>query len=111
MNELTIEAVKLLEAKKLNLNLFFELIDEQWDLKKRLSSSILPKKISLIIDQVQRAGVNSMKLLGAGGGGFILCLVKPSLKNKVIQKLNSKYQIVDIKFDNTGSHIIYNSGK
>ena len=111
MNELTIEAVKLLEAKKLNLNLFFELIDEQWDLKKRLSSSILPKKISLIIDQVQRAGVNSMKLLGAGGVGFILCLVKPSLKNKVIQKLNSKYQIVDIKFDNTGSHIIYNSGK
>ena len=91
--------------------MFFELINQQWDLKKRLSSSILPKKISNIISDIHQTGVNTMKLLGAGGGGFILCLVEPSVRDKVIKKLKTKYQIVEIKFDNLGSNIIYNSGK
>ncbi len=111
MNELSLNALKVLEEKKLNLNLFFELINQQWDLKKRLSSSILPKKISNIISDIHQTGVNTMKLLGAGGGGFILCLVEPSVRDKVIKKLKTKYQIVEIKFDNLGSNIIYNSGK
>lgn len=111
MNDLTKEALKIIEEKNLDLKIFFDLFNQQWRLKQQLSKNILPRKILSIMDNLNNAGVNSMKLLGAGGGGFILCLVDPSKKNKIFKLLEKKYQLVNFKFDNYGSHIIYKSEK
>ena len=55
---------------------FAELMDEYWWLKKKLASKVTNKKINDIFNLARKNGALSGKVLGAGGGGFILFLVK-----------------------------------
>ena len=53
-------------------------------------------------------GAYGVKLLGAGGGGFIyiLCSAK---KRKLLLKKLAKFRSVNFRFENSGSSIIYNN--
>lgn len=105
MNEITQEAMKLFNGN-LNLKYFGELLDEQWTLKKKLSSKVSNKLIDEIYDVGKKSGAYGAKLLGAGNGGFILFICNDKTKKTLNKKLKNFLKI-PIRFDTTGSQIVY----
>ena len=85
---------------------FAELMDEYWWLKKKLASKVTNKKINDIFNLARKNGALSGKVLGAGGGGFILFLVKKKNIQNFRNKLK-KYMTLCPRFENLGSQIIY----
>ena len=82
-------------------------MNEYWQQKKTLSSSITNKKIDQICNIANTNGAYGVKLLGAGGGGFIYILCSPKDRENLLKKL-SKFRNVNFQFENSGSNIIYN---
>ena len=66
----------------------------------------LEKAIGLIDEAGREGGALGGKLLGAGGGGFMLFFVPPELRHKVREKL-AKLLYVPFTFESLGSQIIY----
>ncbi|KAF0135242.1 MAG: D-glycero-alpha-D-manno-heptose-7-phosphate kinase [Candidatus Saganbacteria bacterium] len=89
-----------------DLDEFGRLLNETWKIKRGLTSQISNSKIDEIYDVAIRAGASGGKLLGAGGGGFILFFVKPELQLAVKEKLG-KLLHVPFRFENLGSQIVY----
>ena len=65
------------------------------------------KKIDELINLGLRNGASGAKLLGAGGGGFILYLTKNKVEKRKLVKKLSKFKIVNFKIDELGSQILY----
>jgi len=99
------EAIKILSGSG-PLDDFGRLLDKSWKIKKTLSSQISNDHVDKIYDAALEAGALGGKLLGAGGGGFVLFFVKPELQPKVREKLKNLLY-VPFKFENLGSQIIY----
>jgi D-glycero-alpha-D-manno-heptose-7-phosphate kinase len=108
MMQLVTEASNLLQQKTDHLDDFGRLLHEQWLVKKQMSSKITNGDIDSIYKAGMNAGALGGKLLGAGGGGFMLFFVKPELQNQVRQAL-SQLLCVPTLFDYSGSQIIYHS--
>jgi D-glycero-alpha-D-manno-heptose-7-phosphate kinase len=89
-----------------NIIHFGELLHESWMLKRKISSKIAPAFIDEIYDRAHRAGAIGGKLLGAGGGGFMLFFVKPEDKPKVCDALKD-ILLVPFDFEASGSQIIF----
>jgi D-glycero-alpha-D-manno-heptose-7-phosphate kinase len=74
---------------------------ESWENKKKTSSSITNPMIQEIEDEIFNIGAKSMKVSGAGGGGFMMIFVQPEKKNLVERKLEQfggqvyKFQFVE----------------
>lgn len=83
------------------------LLNEAWQLKKALSERVSTTDIDDIYDKAIRSGAIGGKLLGAGGGGFILFLVEPDRQEAVRNALGLYH--VPFKFESEGSLIIYDS--
>jgi D-glycero-alpha-D-manno-heptose-7-phosphate kinase len=105
LNNMVGEAIKILNGNG-PLDDFGKLLDESWKIKKTLSSQISNPHIDDIYTAAKEAGAIGGKLLGAGGGGFIIFFVKPELQPKVKEKLKNLLY-VPIRFENLGSQIIY----
>ncbi len=99
------EALSILVSRTAPLNDFGKLLHESWQCKRRLSEKVSTAQIDQIYEAGLAAGAFGGKILGAGGGGFILFLVKPELQNKVREKLK-KLVHVSFRFDSTGSKIV-----
>ena len=84
---------------------FGALLDEAWALKKGLSDKVSTGDIDCIYDAAKMSGAIGGKLLGAGGGGFILFLVEPDRQESIRQALGLYH--VPFKFENEGSQIIF----
>lgn len=84
------------------------MLDEFWEEKKKLSEKVSNPLIDKIYKKAKSAGALGGKILGAGGGGFILFYV-PNRKKEKLKKALSNFTPIDIKFENSGSVIIYNS--
>jgi D-glycero-alpha-D-manno-heptose-7-phosphate kinase len=108
MSTLVDEAVRCMFNFNNNIKLFGELLDSQWKLKRTMSKSITNSDIDQIYEIGIKAGAIGGKLLGAGGGGFMLFFAKPENHKGILERL-SKLLHVPFKFDNAGSQIIYNS--
>ena len=80
---------------------------ETWLKKKELSSIISNKKINNLYELGLKSGATGGKLLGAGGGGFILFYVPKKNQNNFKTKLKKKI-LIPFKFENTGSKILLN---
>ena len=89
-----------------NLNEFGELLHQGWQLKRQLSDAITNSTIDEAYTKAQEAGAVGGKLLGAGGGGFLLLFVEPDKQVKVLQALTPMRQ-VNFKFENQGSRLIF----
>ena len=92
---------------------FGKLLDESWKLKRSLSDKISTSHIDAMYDAAKRAGAIGGKLLGAGGGGFVLLFAPPERHKKIREKLKN-FLTVPFKFENLGSQIIFyqpNTGK
>jgi D-glycero-alpha-D-manno-heptose-7-phosphate kinase len=73
-----------------------ELLHEAWMLKRTLSSKIATTETDEIYETARAAGASGGKLMGAGGGGFMVLIVKPELKARVREALRN---LVHVKFD------------
>lgn len=85
---------------------FGTLLHETWQAKKALSDRVSTPEVDEIYEQARDAGALGGKLLGAGGGGFLLLFVPPACRRAVRQRLY-KLLRVPIKFETGGSEIIY----
>ena len=83
-----------------------ELLDKSWQIKRNHSSSISNSNLDNIYARAINAGALGGKLLGAGGGGFMLFFVPPDRQSKVRQELNELLEI-DFKFETAGSRVIF----
>ncbi len=99
------EAISILNSKK-NLNELGELLDEFWKLKRSLSPIVSNSEIDEIYKKAKSAGAIGGKLIGAGGGGFLLLFVPPKNQKNVKEKLK-KLVHVPFKFEHEGSQIIF----
>lgn len=79
---------------------------ESWKIKKTLSQRIANETIDSMYDKAIKAGAIGGKLLGAGGGGFMLFYVKPESQNDVRKALKD-YLELEFKIDYEGATIIY----
>ena len=102
--EMTHEGLDILRGPEDFILEFSKLIDESWQIKKRLSDKVSTPVIDQIFDSAKNAGALGGKLLGAGGGGFLLLLVPPERKANVRNKLNNLTE-VPFKFEHLGSRI------
>jgi len=81
-------------------------LDETWQLKRGLTSSITTSNVDEVYERALKAGALGGKLLGAGGGGFILLYVRPEDQEKVREALKDLIY-VPFKFEGFGSQVIY----
>lgn len=106
INEIAKKALKILKLQKKNFLLQLgKLLSDQWELKKKLSKKVSNKRIDYIYKKALSSGAVGGKIIGAGGGGFIMFLTPPAKQKKLKKALNLPE--VKIKFDITGSTIIY----
>lgn len=104
MYEMTWHALEILKSQ--GLDRFGRLLDESWKLKRTLSDKISTPHIDQIYNTARRAGALGGKLLGAGGGGFVLIFAAPGKQARIRQKLKKLLQ-VPFKFEDLGSQIIF----
>ncbi len=104
MYDMVPNALDLLKHNKLNS--FGKLLHESWQLKRSLSSRVSTQSIDEIYSAAKSAGAVGGKLLGAGGGGFILFCAPPEKQEKIRQALK-KLLLVPFKFETLGSQIIF----
>ena len=76
IQKLTEKAQKKISSSRNILSDFSELMDEYWWFKKKLSSKVSNNTIDNIFKVAKKNKALSGKVLGAGGGGFVLFLVK-----------------------------------
>jgi D-glycero-alpha-D-manno-heptose-7-phosphate kinase len=105
MKDLLVEAISVLSGNQ-DIIAFGELLHEAWQAKRSLSSVISNDQVDVIYEQALSVGAIGGKLMGAGGGGFILLFVPPSKHEKVKEKLN-KLIHVPFRFEFGGSQIIF----
>lgn len=107
MRTLVDEAVDVVTHAE-DLTQFGHLLDETWKLKRSLSSKIAPKFVDEIYARARKAGAIGGKLLGAGGGGFMLFFAKPEQHEAIKQELKDLLY-VPFEFETGGSSIVFYS--
>ena len=108
INSLTSEAYKELNSNNFSLKIWGEYLNDYWFYKKQLDSSVTKKEINEIYKKAIDCGAYGGKLLGAGGGGFMMFLCNKSSKRKISNIF--KHRILDnIKFSYSGSKVIINN--
>ena len=105
MADLVKDAEKILYGQN-GIEDFGHLLHETWQLKRSLTSSISSEGIDEIYETARKAGALGGKLLGAGGGGFMLFFVKPE-NQEAIKNTLSNLVHVPFKFEYSGSQIIH----
>lgn len=98
-------AIDILNSNR-DITAFGRLLHENWQLKKKLSKKISNSAIDNLYERALRKGAIGGKLLGAGGGGFMLLFVPPGKRKEVKEELRRLLE-VKFSFEFDGSQIIY----
>lgn len=106
MAEMVDEAVGILKYN-IDISEFGNLLHESWMIKRTLAKNIAPQFVDDLYERGRKAGAIGGKLLGAGGGGFMLFFAKPQDHDKIRLELRDMMW-VPFKFENEGSKIIFN---
>lgn len=106
MKDMVDEAEKILIDRHKDLDEFGKLLDKTWKLKRQIGSSISTSIIDADYEAAIKAGAIGGKLLGAGGGGFLLFYV-PEDRKKQVEAALDRLMFVPFEFENTGTEIIY----
>jgi D-glycero-alpha-D-manno-heptose-7-phosphate kinase len=81
-------------------------LDRAWQIKKTFAGGVSNPEIDAMYEAARHAGALGGKILGAGGGGFMLLYVPPERQSEVCQAL-CQYRKVDFRFEAEGSHIVF----
>jgi len=106
MLSLVDDAQSILEDKNADLNDFGRMLDHTWKLKRGTGSKVSNGSIDELYERGIKAGALGGKLLGAGGGGFLLFYVEPDKQQNVIKALDDLMH-VPFNFENEGTSIVY----
>ena len=105
MLRLVDEAQDLLSGKS-DLKEFGRMLDYTWKLKSSIASAISTRQVDILYDRAMKAGATGGKLLGAGGGGFLLLYVEKDRQKRVRQALEDLLYI-PFQFEEDGARVIY----
>lgn len=105
MMEMVDEAIRILDGNSHDIKDFGKLLHEAWKVKRSITSLISTNKINEIYDAALQAGALGGKLLGAGGGGFILLFAPPERQPAIKEKLK-ELLYVPFCFETLGSQVI-----
>ncbi len=105
MCQMVDEGISIL-GRENNLDQFGLLLHEAWKLKRSLTPKISSQRIDEIYEGAREAGATGGKLLGAGGGGFMLVFAKPENHSKIKERLSGLLR-VPFGFETMGSQIIF----
>lgn len=89
-----------------NYELIGRMIHENWLLKKTLSEGVSNRDIDLWYDKAMNCGAVGGKIIGAGGGGFMLFMADPSKHNDIMSSIPELTR-QEFSFESEGSRIIY----
>lgn len=106
MNALTNQAYSVLTGNS-PLKEFGELLGEEWSLKRRMTDRVTTPVIDSLYRRAVDAGALGGKLLGAGGGGFLLFYVEPG-RQQAVREAMRDLLCVPFDFENNGTRIIHN---
>lgn len=104
------KAVEILNSGSSDIRDFGRLLHESWQIKRSLTHMISTNEIDGIYEAACSAGALGGKLLGAGGGGFILMFAEPQIQPK-IKAILSKILHVPFSFEKLGSQVIMYSNQ
>ncbi len=105
MKALVDDAERILTSKT-DLKEFGRLLDYTWKLKRGITNDISTEAIDALYNRAIRAGATGGKLLGAGGGGFLLFYVEPDKKQSVLTEMQDLLY-VPFAFEDVGTRIMY----
>lgn len=105
MRSMVDSAVDILLDAKVPLRELGKLLHDSWLLKRELAGSVSNRQIDEIYEAGREAGATGGKLLGAGGGGFMVFLVEPERREQVRERLKNLIHVT-VGFDNDGSKIV-----
>lgn len=89
-----------------DINEFGRLLDYTWKLKRGITTQISTDSIDALYTKAIKSGAIGGKLLGAGGGGFMLFYVEKE-KQKAVKEALSDLLYVPFEFENEGTRIMY----
>jgi D-glycero-alpha-D-manno-heptose-7-phosphate kinase len=108
MYNLVDEAEAVLTNNDRNIDEFGELLNDTWKLKKGTGNSISTGSIDELYDKGIKAGALGGKLLGAGGGGFLVFYVQPE-KQEYVKNAMKDLMYIPFKFEDGGTRVIHYS--
>lgn len=106
MLSLVDDAEKILTDKTRNLDEFGQLLDKTWSLKRQTGVAVSTNSIDGLYARGIQAGALGGKLLGAGGGGFLVFYVQPD-KQEAVKKAMSDLLFIPFKFEDSGTRVIH----
>lgn len=102
------EAEKVLVDKQSDLDEFGRLLDHTWRIKRKTGNTVSTNSIDELYDKGLKAGALGGKLLGAGGGGFLVFYVEPDKQEKV-KKAMEDLLYIPFEFEDGGTRVIHYS--
>ena len=105
IGEMVHEAVQILHSQSTPIEQFGKLLHDSWQYKKALSDKVSTPEVDALYAAALEAGASGGKLLGAGGGGFLLLFVKPELQAAVRERLKHLVH-VPFRFEESGSRVV-----
>ena len=106
MYELVDEAEKILTDKSADLDDFGRLLDTTWKLKRTTGAAVSTNSIDGLYAKGMEAGALGGKLLGAGGGGFLVFYVQPERQVAVRESMKD-LMYIPFEFENGGTRVIH----
>lgn len=108
MYKLVDQAEAVLQDSHSDLDDFGRLLDYTWQLKKNTGEKISTSSIDKLYADGIKAGALGGKLLGAGGGGFLVFYVQPE-KQEAVKEAMKDLLYIPFEFENSGTKVIYYS--
>ena len=105
MGEMVDEALNILSDNQAPIEEFGLLLDQAWKYKRNLSEQVSTPEIDFIYEEAKRAGAIGGKILGAGGGGFMLLFAKPEMHAIIRERLKDLIH-VEFRFEDAGSKVV-----
>ena len=106
MYDLVDEAEKILVDHQRDMDDFGRLLDVTWKLKRQTGKSVSTNSIDAFYEKGIRAGALGGKLLGAGGGGFLIFYVQPD-KQEAVKEAMKGLLYIPFRFENGGTRVIH----
>ena len=106
MYQLVDEAERVLTDKNTDLDEFGRMLDHTWKLKRQTGSKVSTETIDELYDKGIKAGALGGKLLGAGGGGFLIFYVQDEHQESVRHAMRDLLYI-PFEFENGGTRVLY----
>lgn len=100
------EAEKVLTDRQTDLNEFGRMLDHTWKLKRQTGNAVSTSDIDLLYEKGMKAGALGGKLLGAGGGGFLVFYVESDKQDNVKNAMDNLLHI-PFQFEDGGTQVIH----